>query len=155
LGLQAILGRRSARDGCPLAKILPNEQGSDETRLGSDPFHLRRAWRDGRRNCHQCLHRSRVPDICASLPQQGRLVYSTTTDAPGHFRIDNVPDGVYAAEYSQRCDAIHPDWSLPGGPPFSVKADATPAHLEFKLEMLGKLSGKILDPPGAPVPVRR
>jgi hypothetical protein len=80
---------------------------------------------------------SGVPDICSSLAQQSRLVYSTTTDAQGHFRIDNVPDGVYAAENSQRCDAIHPDWSLPGGPAFSVKADATPAYLEFKLEMLG------------------
>jgi len=78
-------------------------------------------------------------------------VYSTATDAQGHFRIEGVEDGAYSPRYVATGFAPIPETgSL--APPFPEVAGGEPVRLEIKMQPLGKLSGRVLDAAGKPVP---
>jgi hypothetical protein len=78
-------------------------------------------------------------------------VYSTATDAEGHFRIEGVEDGAYSPRYVATGFAPIPEaGSLT--PPFPVVAGGEPVRLEIKMQPLGKLFGRVLDAAGKPVP---
>jgi hypothetical protein len=77
--------------------------------------------------------------------------YSATTDAQGRFRIEGVKEGEYTASYEA------PDFvpvPTPGNvlPPFQVAGGSEPVSLELKLHPEGKLSGRVLDATGKPIP---
>jgi hypothetical protein len=93
-----------------------------------------------------------IPAVPVSLMQQEHLLYSATTDAQGRFQIDDVKPGTYKPEFRQASKFVLPNEALPSAPPFQVSADGTPVHLEIKLPPLGKLSGKVLDSAGVPIP---
>jgi hypothetical protein len=73
-------------------------------------------------------------------PAAGRTGYSTTTDAQGHFLVEGVQAGTYAASSSS------PEYSLSGAPSvFQVTAGGTPAKLELRLMPLPRISGRVVD----------
>jgi 5-hydroxyisourate hydrolase-like protein (transthyretin family) len=86
------------------------------------------------------------------LPQSSDIrAPVATTDSQGRFRIDSVQDGIYTARYAAPgfCSSPDPGSSLP---PFPVITGGEPVHLEVKMQPMGKLSGRVLDPAGKPVP---
>jgi hypothetical protein len=76
---------------------------------------------------------------------------SVTTDAQGRFRIDTLREGAYRAICSATSFRSVPE---PGDmpPPFPVATGAEPVRLEVKMQPLAKLSGRVLDATGKPVP---
>jgi len=75
--------------------------------------------------------------------------YETTTDGGGRFRFDDVRAGDYSVRYQS------PDYFLTAGPtdykPFPVTAD-NPVVLEMRLIPYSRISGRLLDLRGKPVP---
>jgi hypothetical protein len=70
----------------------------------------------------------------------GKTGYSATTDAQGHFLVEGVQPGTYAASCSS------PDYSLNGAPSvFQVTTGGTPAKLELRMAPLSRISGRIID----------
>jgi hypothetical protein len=70
----------------------------------------------------------------------GKTVYSTTTDAQGHFRVEGVQAGAYEAGSSS------PDYSLSEAPSvFQVTAGGTPPKLELRMVPLSRISGRVVD----------
>src|ERR1035438_7811841 len=67
-------------------------------------------------------------------PAAGKTGYSTTTDAHGHFLVEGVQAGTYAASSSS------PDYSLIGAPSvFQLTAGGTPAKLEVRMMPLARI----------------
>jgi hypothetical protein len=70
----------------------------------------------------------------------GKMGYSTTTDAQGHFLVEGVEAGTYAASSSS------PDYSLNGTPSvFQVTTGGTPVKLELRMAPLSRISGRVVD----------
>jgi hypothetical protein len=108
-----------------------------------------------------------TPGVTVNLVQAGRLAYSATTDSQGHFRIEAVEAGTYVATYR-----AHGFWPIPnflvdedferecgrcflaerGGQPFQVTDGGDAVLLEVKMPPIGKISGRVLDYLGEPVP---
>ena len=73
-------------------------------------------------------------------PAAGKTGYSTATEAQGHFLVEGVQAGTYAASSSS------PDYSLSGAPSvFPVTAWGTPAKLELRMMPLPRISGRVVD----------
>src|SRR5262249_50279027 len=108
-----------------------------------------------------------IPGVAVNLIRAGLVTYSATTDAEGRFRIGAVEAGIYTANYTARGF-----WAIPsflvdevfgrewgrgcmterGGRPFLVADGGDRVRLEVKLPPLGKISGRVLDDVGEPVP---
>jgi hypothetical protein len=95
-----------------------------------------------------------IAGITVSLIQQEHVAYNSTTDTQGRFRIDDVKDGAYTATYREPGGYPVPAEMIPGTSTFQVSGDGV-IHLEAKLPPRGKLSGKVLDSAGIPVPGAR
>ena len=90
---------------------------------------------------------SGIPDVAVGLLGSGQVDYRAITDGTGHFRIDAVKDGTYSPFY------IAPNFSPDSNaPPFKVAAGAGPVQLEYKMFPRVKISGRVLDASGKPVP---
>src|SRR4051812_25359688 len=77
--------------------------------------------------------------------------YSTATDAQGRFRIEGVKAGAYRAMYSAPgFSPVPTPGELP--PPFPVADGGEPVRLEIKLQPMARISGRVLDATGRPVP---
>ena len=74
-----------------------------------------------------------------------------TTDSQGRFRIESMEVGAYRVTYEAPGFRGVPEG---GGiaPLFQVGNGAEPVRLEVKMQQLGKLSGRVLDAAGEPVP---
>src|SRR5258708_6790815 len=107
-----------------------------------------------------------VPEVTVNLVQAGQVAYSATTDSQGHFRIEAVEAGAYAAHYVARGFWPIPNFFLNedferecgqcfqverGGQQFQVAAGGEPVRLEVKLPPIGRISGRVLDSLGQPV----
>jgi uncharacterized GH25 family protein len=108
-----------------------------------------------------------IPGVAVNLVRAGQVAYSATTDAEGRFRIEAVEAGVYTANYTARGFWPMPNFLVDedferecgrcflaerGGQPFQVTAGGDPVRLEVKMPPLGKISGRVLDDVGEPVP---
>ena len=91
-----------------------------------------------------------VSGVKVNLVTSGEVAYTTTTDAQGHFLFDHVQSGDYIANYSS------PDYFFePGTPPRLQRfqaSDGTPVKLEAQMTPLARLSGRVVDGSGKPVP---
>ena len=79
--------------------------------------------------------------------------YQATTDANGRFRIEGVEDGVYTVWY--RAPGFLNEFGTTDPsrwPRIRVSAATGAAHFSGKLQPLSKLSGRVLDGTGKPVP---
>jgi len=91
---------------------------------------------------------SGIPDVAVGLVGSGQVDYRATTDATGHFRMDAVKDGSYTPFYN------NPNFTPAGSPirPIQVTAGSGPVELEYKMFPKVKISGRVLDASGKPVP---
>jgi hypothetical protein len=90
--------------------------------------------------------------VTVTLMQQEHTAYTATTDGHGRFQIDGVKDGVYTPRYRRNAIFIPPPELLPAGAAFQVSGEGSAVHLEARLPPAGKLSGRVLDAGGAPIP---
>jgi protocatechuate 3,4-dioxygenase beta subunit len=77
--------------------------------------------------------------------------YSATTDASGNFRLQDVKDGVYVVDL-QLAGFLSPYSGGPGNRPFAVENGVTTKRLRFEMMPEGRVSGRVLDGKGSPVP---
>jgi hypothetical protein len=90
----------------------------------------------------------------------GATVYTHTTDAKGRFRIENVADGSYMARYSSDDYLLNPIGSTPAVAvksgqalqAFQVAAGTGTVKLEARMTHFGRISGRVIDGRGDPVP---
>ncbi len=94
---------------------------------------------------------SPLPGVKVNLITEGVVAYSTVTDQQGHFLFDHVQDGVYLADYSAADYNFEPG-SAPRLERFQVAAGASPVKLEARMTPLARLSGRVVDGRGKPVP---
>ena len=92
-----------------------------------------------------------VPRASIRLRADGEIRYTTVTDAEGRFHLDAVAPGVYrtlcsAAEYSPSPHGGE------AGVTVQVPGGDQPVRVEIKLDPMAKISGRVLDPDGEPVP---
>lgn len=69
-----------------------------------------------------------IAGVKVEILQAGKPVYSTTTDARGHFRVESVKDGTYTATYS----AQH-YWPSDPGTPGPFQADMSVGTQAFQV----------------------
>jgi Carboxypeptidase regulatory-like domain len=100
-----------------------------------------------------------IPGVTVLLQSDGNPVYRATTDSEGWFRIDAVKDGDYTASYMDGVPLPRNFWPVPspwdgnGQPsPFRMTRGTGRVHLDVKMQPIGKLAGRVLDPSGRPVP---
>ena len=77
--------------------------------------------------------------------------YSAATDASGTFRLRDVKDGVYVVDL-QLAGFLSPYSGGPGNRPFTVEGGVPTKRLRFEMMPEGKVSGRVLDGKGTPVP---
>jgi hypothetical protein len=90
-----------------------------------------------------------IPEVTADIFHNSAKVFSAATDQQGSFRIVDVPEGSYTA-----CVKASDLW--PVSEPCTIRpfqvTTAEPAHLEFAMAPIGKISGRVLDAAGNAVP---
>jgi hypothetical protein len=90
-----------------------------------------------------------IPDVAVRLFTLGQTAYTATTDATGGFRIEAVKDGSYTAFYN--VPNFRPA-RLGASQQFQVTAGAGPVHLQSEMAPVSRISGRVLDGAGNPVP---
>jgi hypothetical protein len=98
-----------------------------------------------------------VAGVKVQILQTGNTVYSATTDAEGHFRIEGVKDGSYTASYSSPdfWDQSETPWrEREARHPFQVTAGKA-VKLEVHLSPLARITGRVIDGRGEAVPNAR
>jgi uncharacterized GH25 family protein len=108
-----------------------------------------------------------IPGATVNLVRAGEVAYSAVTDSQGRFRIEAVDAGTYTANYTARGFWPVPNFLVDedferecgrcflaerGGRPFQVAAGGDPVRLEVRLPPVGRISGRVLDSAGDPVP---
>ena len=90
-----------------------------------------------------------IPDIALHFLQSGQNLYSGATDANGRFRIEAAKEGSYTVRYE-----AGEFWPVHDPPTatFQVAGGADPVRLEIEMYQSGKISGRVLDAAGKPVP---
>jgi len=87
--------------------------------------------------------------VKVELLKQTTPFYETSTDGGGHFRFDHIREADYAVRYQS------PDYFLTAGPsdykPFRA-AEGSTVTLEARLIPWSKISGRVVDGRGKPVP---
>jgi hypothetical protein len=89
-----------------------------------------------------------IPDVAVEIFRDFAKVYAPTTDIQGRFRLEDVQEGVYTVFYK----APNYQPAREGGSQFKVVKGAGPVHLEAAMIQTGKVSGRVLDGAGKPVP---
>jgi hypothetical protein len=108
-----------------------------------------------------------VAGVAVNLIRDDKVAYSAATDLHGHFRIDKVEAGSYIATYTARGFWPIPNFLVDedferecgrcflaerGGQPFEIGASGDAVSLEVRMQPISKISGRVLDPVGQPVP---
>jgi hypothetical protein len=90
-----------------------------------------------------------IPDIALKFLQSGQNLYSGATDTNGRFRVEAAKEGSYTILYdSGKFWPAHD----PPTVTFQVAGGADPVRLEIEMYQSGKISGRVLDAAGKPVP---
>lgn len=78
--------------------------------------------------------------------------YRATTDGRGRFLIEDVADGAYRVTYRAKGYWSPYDSGDNSQPVYTISSAASPLHLEQRLQPIPRLSGRVVDPDGKPVP---
>src|SRR5450432_3539839 len=92
-----------------------------------------------------------IGGVSVTLEQGGKTAYQANTDGAGVFRIEAVKDGNYTARFSQR-EFQAPARDAAARRPFRVVAGGEPVRLQVQMTPRGKVSGRVLDGEGHPMP---
>ena len=89
-----------------------------------------------------------IAGVTVQIQSPGKPALLVSSDATGTFRVDTLAEGSYSA----RCikDGFDPPAQAP--PSFSVRAGADDIRLQIELIPRGKVTGRVLDASGNPVP---
>jgi hypothetical protein len=99
---------------------------------------------------------SGIPDIPLKFLQYGQTLYSGATDAAGRFRIESAKEGPYRVIYERGKYWPAQDSHLIGGSiALQVAGGDEAVRLEIGMYPIGKISGRVLDGAGKPVPKAR
>jgi Carboxypeptidase regulatory-like domain len=94
-----------------------------------------------------------IPGVKVDLTWAEATYYSTTSDAQGRFRFEHVEPADYFASYSApgylETDGFRPP---PAAIHIQVTAGRGPIQLDAHMLPTGRLSGRVIDPRGHPVP---
>jgi len=91
-----------------------------------------------------------VPDSTVELIQDNQAIYTATTDAQGNFRFENVNDGTYSIRF--HAAGFNFGQSQTAGHPIRVHSGSGAEKIGLTLTAQGKISGRVLDGRGDPVP---
>jgi hypothetical protein len=99
---------------------------------------------------------SGIPDFPVRFLQYGQTLYRGATDAAGRFRIEAAKEGPYTVVYERGKYWPAQESGLVGGSiALEVNGGAEPVRLEIGMYPMGKISGRVLDGAGKPVPKAR
>src|ERR1035438_797384 len=92
-----------------------------------------------------------VAGVAVQIGSPGKPFQMATTDAVGAFLVDGLADGRYSASFNKQ------GFSPPGPDeaarqPFLVRAGSAAVRLQVRMTPRGKVSGRVLDGDGHPVP---
>jgi hypothetical protein len=91
--------------------------------------------------------------VKVELFYSGDLAYTTTSDTKGRLLFDHVMDGAYTAQYTAPDYEYEDMFRQPSGPrTFRVTAGGNPVELLAHMMPMGRLSGRVVDGTGKPVP---
>jgi hypothetical protein len=90
-----------------------------------------------------------IPNVSVGLLAMGQVDYRATTDSMGRFRVESVKDGSYTVFYSAP-NFTPKDDGLPRT--FQVTAGVGPVQLQYEMAPVSRISGRVLDGAGDPVP---
>jgi hypothetical protein len=89
-----------------------------------------------------------IPEVAVEIFRDFAKVYAHATDIQGRFRIEDVEEGSYTVFYK----APNYQPARDGGSQFKVVKGAGPVRLEAAMIQTGRVSGRVLDGAGKPVP---
>lgn len=99
---------------------------------------------------------SGIPDFPLRFLQYGQTLYQGATDAAGHFRIEAAKEGPYTVLYQRGKYWPAQESGLIGGSiALQVPGGTEPVRLDIGMYPMGKISGRVLDASGKPVPKAR
>jgi len=97
-----------------------------------------------------------IPDFPLRFMQYGQTLYSGATDAAGRFRIESAKEGPYTVLYERGKFWPAQESGLIGGSiALQVGGGAESVRLEIGMYPIGKISGRVLDNAGKPIPRAR
>jgi hypothetical protein len=93
-----------------------------------------------------------IPDVPLKFLQYGQILYSGVTGAGGRFQIETAKEGPYTVLYDAKNF-----WPVHDSPSETLQVGGGPEPFRLKIEMyqMGKISGRVVDAAGKPVPKAR
>ena len=91
-----------------------------------------------------------IGEAMVTIEAAGKAAYHATTDQNGAFRIEGVVGGQYTAKFSK--EAFLAPAQDAATRPFRVAAGSDTVHLQAQLTPMGKVTGRVFDADGHPVP---
>jgi len=89
-----------------------------------------------------------IPDVALKFLQSGQYLYAGATGANGLFRIEAATEGAYTVLYK-----VQNFWPAEDSDVIiHVATGAEPVRREIAMYPIGKISGRVLDAAGKPVP---
>src|SRR5579872_1217425 len=90
-----------------------------------------------------------IPGVALIVLREGQRAFTGATDMQGHARIENLSDGDYSLTYTLQ--GFRPARALAFAS-FKIPSGIEPLRMEIAMTPLGKISGRVLDAAGNPVP---
>lgn len=96
-----------------------------------------------------------IPGATVYLIQGESIAYTATTGSLGHFRVDGVKEATYTWNYKAAgFMELEPSFMRgpSAAPPLRITSGGEPAQLKIELMPSCKVTGRVLDASGTPVP---
>jgi hypothetical protein len=90
-----------------------------------------------------------IPGVALIVLREGQRAFTGATDTQGRARIENLSEGDYSLTYTLQGFRPARD---PAFAAFKIASGIEPLRMEFAMTPLGRISGRVLDAAGNPVP---